>query len=106
MAEKKMDSSTAGAVSAGTGSGEVSQLPYRVAPGDATYVFFAGVARPINCGSKERAAFIVRACNSHHKMLEALKAAEAHCKKDQLDGVDFDETAELLDVIRNATKGA
>ncbi len=34
---------------------------WRVAPGDAKYVFFEGVARPINCGSAERAQMVAAA---------------------------------------------
>jgi hypothetical protein len=38
---------------------------WRIAPGDATYVFIPGVAKPINCGSQKAAALIVAAVNAY-----------------------------------------
>lgn len=50
-----------------------SRQSWRVAPGDERFVFFAGVAKPIDCGSKERARMVA----ATPELLEALQALRA-----------------------------
>lgn len=40
--------------------------------GDPTHIAFSDLVKPINCGSKERAAAIVQSYNSHAALVAAL----------------------------------
>jgi hypothetical protein len=65
---------------------------WRVAPGDPAYVFFPGVAKPINCGSRVRARLIVAA----PKLLAALKPFAETPTTSETPGVARDDEADAL----------
>lgn len=57
---------------------DVMHTPWTVAAGDASYVRVPGVVKPINCGSVERAALIVRAVNAYDDLVKALEHERAY----------------------------
>lgn len=58
--------------------------------------------------SMEYAAFIVRACNSHYELLEALKGAAGFilCARNNGEAVTDDNSALILNIIDNILKKA
>lgn len=92
-----------------------SPLPWRIYPGHLDSIYsqdgevlivergsdfncLEGESTPDNDEARANAAFIVRACNAHYQMLEALKTAQA-----ALDFADFPET---LKAVRAAIAAA
>lgn len=56
------------------------------------------IEAPADRTGKNNAAFIVRACNAHYQMLEALKKAQA--------ALDFADFPEVMKVVRAAIAAA